>query len=250
MREHFAQREQRERNVFGHVTNCRARLQGSPVQAGIDLDQYRNSDTRSQAANARPSAVSAQSTPTDSVSCCCSWQNIRIASIVKPGLRWAESHSVSEPAERAHQNPLDFAADLLIQDDGGTVTIVFQISPHDVQTVLHHPPAAIGSDQLGATSDTTPVHPRADGSFARVLGWAVRDAGLFSIEGGTQYERTACWDSGDGGPWTHWRGRVGRPDPVRSNDRPRRSELQQSTQLARGSECVLVAGEFAVNRDK
>ena len=41
--------------------------------------------------------------------------------------------------------------------------------------------SAVGSDQLGVTSPSARVHPRAYGTFVRVLGWGVRETGLFPL---------------------------------------------------------------------
>jgi N-acyl-D-amino-acid deacylase len=48
--------------------------------------------------------------------------------------------------------------------------------------VLADPSTAIGSDQLGVTSRGARVHPRAYGTFVRVLGHHVRDQGVLDLE--------------------------------------------------------------------
>jgi N-acyl-D-amino-acid deacylase len=57
--------------------------------------------------------------------------------------------------------------------------IFFQMDEHDVQRILAHPLAMIGSD--GLPHDAFP-HPRLWGTFPRVLGHYARELGLFSIE--------------------------------------------------------------------
>ncbi len=57
--------------------------------------------------------------------------------------------------------------------------IYFQMDEADVQRILAHPMAMIGSD--GLPHDSFP-HPRLWGTFPRVLGHYARDLGLFSLE--------------------------------------------------------------------
>ena len=57
--------------------------------------------------------------------------------------------------------------------------IYFQMDEADVQRILSHPAAMVGSD--GLPHDELP-HPRLWGTFPRVLGHYTRDLGLFSLE--------------------------------------------------------------------
>ena len=57
--------------------------------------------------------------------------------------------------------------------------IYFQMDEADVQRILAHPAAMVGSD--GLPHDAMP-HPRLWGTFPRVLGHYARDLGLFSLE--------------------------------------------------------------------
>jgi N-acyl-D-amino-acid deacylase len=177
------------------------------------------------------------------------WQNILIARVVEPALRFAEGRSVAELASAANQDPLDFVADLLIRDHGGAVMIVFLMDFADVRNALAYAQAGIGSDQLGVTSDDARVHPRAYGTFARVLGWGVREAKLFSLEEAV-HKMTGL--PADIMGFTD-RGRVeqGRVadlvlfDPTTVHDE---ATYDDPTRRARGVEYVLVGGELAIDR--
>ena len=57
--------------------------------------------------------------------------------------------------------------------------IFFQMDERDVQRILQHPLAMIGSD--GLPHDSFP-HPRLWGTFPRVLGHYARDLGLLCLE--------------------------------------------------------------------
>ncbi len=61
--------------------------------------------------------------------------------------------------------------------------IYFMLSEEDVQRILSHPMAMVGSD--GLPHDQHP-HPRLWGTFPRVLGHYARDLGLFSLEEGVR----------------------------------------------------------------
>jgi N-acyl-D-aspartate/D-glutamate deacylase len=69
------------------------------------------------------------------------------------------------------------------ESEGGAVTVVgFGMCQEDVDTVLKDPHTMIGSD--GIESDLGNPHPRAYGTFARVLGEYVRERGLVTLEEG------------------------------------------------------------------
>lgn len=61
--------------------------------------------------------------------------------------------------------------------------IYFMMDEDDVQRILSHPLAMVGSD--GIPHDAHP-HPRLWGTFPRVLGHYARDLGLFSLEEGVR----------------------------------------------------------------
>jgi N-acyl-D-amino-acid deacylase len=177
------------------------------------------------------------------------WHNILIASVIAPELRWAEGRRVSELAAQAGADPLDFTLDLLLRDRGATVMVIFLMDEADVRTVLRYRAAGIGSDQLGVTSAEARVHPRAYGTFARVLGWAARDAGLLPLEEavrrmtGLPAEILGLADRGRVAP-----GAVADLvlfDPATVRDA---ATYEAPTRRARGVEYVLVGGHFAIDR--
>ena len=76
---------------------------------------------------------------------------------------------------RDWQLSLRHAAEKLLPAGG----IFYQMDEADVQAILRHPKAMIGSD--GLPHDAFP-HPRLWGTFPRVLGHYARDLALFSLE--------------------------------------------------------------------
>jgi N-acyl-D-aspartate/D-glutamate deacylase len=87
-----------------------------------------------------------------------------------------------EVAEERGQTLLECAKDLN-ESEGGAVTVVgFGMCQEDVDTVLKHPRTMVGSD--GIESDSGQPHPRAYGTFARILGEYVRERGVLTLEEG------------------------------------------------------------------
>jgi N-acyl-D-aspartate/D-glutamate deacylase len=177
------------------------------------------------------------------------WHRILISRVIDPSQRWMEGHSVAEIAARSGKDPLDSAADLLVADRAGTVMVLFHMDPADVQEALRFAHSGIGSDQIGVTSDDAPVHPRAYGTFARVLGWGVRDARLFTLEEavfkmtGLAADIVGMRDRGRIAPGLSADLVLFDPATVRDE-----ATYEHPTRLAHGVECVLVNGEVALDR--
>jgi N-acyl-D-aspartate/D-glutamate deacylase len=65
---------------------------------------------------------------------------------------------------------------------GGATAVYHAIGPEDVDRIMRHPASAIGSDgPVGVFGEGSP-HPRQYGTFARVLGYYVRERGIISLE--------------------------------------------------------------------
>ncbi len=176
------------------------------------------------------------------------WHNVMIANVANPELRWAEGRRVSELSRARGVNPADLALQLLVEDRGATVMVLFSMDEGDVKTVLRDPGTAIGSDQLGVTSAEKRVHPRAYGTSARMLGWAVRDAGIMGLEeairkmSGLPADILGLSDRGRIAP-----GMVADLvvfDPMTVRDE---ATYEQPARLASGFQYVLIGGEFAVD---
>ena len=75
-------------------------------------------------------------------------------------------------------------AELVIEGQmkGGGSMIYHVLDEADVQRILKHPQAMIGSDGRLSRPDSSSPHPRAYGTFPRVLGHYSRDLKLFSLE--------------------------------------------------------------------
>ena len=89
------------------------------------------------------------------------------------------AHEVA--AERG-QTLLECARDINQSEEGAVTVVGFAMSQEDVDTVMRHPHAMIGSD--GIETDSGQPHPRVYGTFARVLGEYVRERGVVTLEEG------------------------------------------------------------------
>jgi N-acyl-D-amino-acid deacylase len=93
---------------------------------------------------------------------------------------------LSDIAALRGQDPLDAALDLLLAEEGNAGVVLFMMGEAQVQTILRHSRVMIGSD-AGATAPYGALgrghpHPRAYGTFPRVLGAYVRERGVISLE--------------------------------------------------------------------
>jgi len=78
---------------------------------------------------------------------------------------------------------IDTAFDLVIEEGGGPSTAFFMMSEENVVMQIALPWMKFGTDASGwDPSGGGLVHPRAYGTFSRVLGRYVRDEGVLSLE--------------------------------------------------------------------
>lgn len=97
-----------------------------------------------------------------------------------------EGQSVSQIASLRGVSDFDAAYDLLLENDGQVHVVYFTIGDEDLERIMAHPAVMIGSDSSavaidGPTGRGKP-HPRALGTFARVLGHYVRGKCTITLE--------------------------------------------------------------------
>jgi len=112
------------------------------------------------------------------------WENIMIAYC--KGHPEYEGKMVSEIAKGKNLNPFDFVFDLIVEEVASVSVVLFSMSEDDVRTVLKSPFSMIGSDSsaratYGILSSGKP-HPRAYGTFPRVLGKYVREERILTLQ--------------------------------------------------------------------
>lgn len=114
------------------------------------------------------------------------WDSIVVNHIYNPKNGSYEGLSMSEIADVMCLHPADAMIRLLIEEKGNVGIIHFMINEDDIRHVMKHPNVLIGSDSTARS--TTGImgqgkpHPRAFGTFPRVLGKYCRDERLFSLE--------------------------------------------------------------------
>jgi N-acyl-D-amino-acid deacylase len=118
---------------------------------------------------------------------------ILISSVLDPELRPLEGKRISEIAKRwnvalqarTNEDPIDTICDLLIQDHATTDVSVFGMSEPDVELALKQPWVSIDNDSSGTSPEgilgQEHPHPRAYGTFPRVLSKFVREEHLLTL---------------------------------------------------------------------
>ena len=111
---------------------------------------------------------------------------VMVSTVLDPALRKWEGKNLVEIGKAMGKDPRDAVMDLVIADRGETVVIISIMREDDVRLALSNPMMSIGTDS-GARAEDGPFsesksHPRAWGSFPRVLGRYVRDEKLMTLE--------------------------------------------------------------------
>jgi N-acyl-D-amino-acid deacylase len=103
----------------------------------------------------------------------------------KPALRPLAGQRLSHIAHRRGRTPAQTVLDLLLEDESDIGAVYFIMSEDDVRTILRLPWVSFGSDATSLAADgaalTRSTHPRAYGTFARILGHYVRDEKLVPL---------------------------------------------------------------------
>lgn len=106
------------------------------------------------------------------------WSNVVFSG--SPSHPDLEGLSMVEAAARKGVEPFDLMLRLLEEDAGPTSIVLHQLSEPDLQVAFHHSLHMVGSD--GLPRPGTKMHPRAYGTFPRVLGNLSRERGWFPLE--------------------------------------------------------------------
>jgi N-acyl-D-amino-acid deacylase len=111
---------------------------------------------------------------------------VMVSSVLNDALRKYEGMTLTAIGKAMGKDPRDAAMDLVIADRGETSCIISIMTEEDVRTALRHPLVSIDTDS-GAKAEDGPLsqsksHPRAWGTFARILGKYVREEKLLTLE--------------------------------------------------------------------
>jgi N-acyl-D-amino-acid deacylase len=111
---------------------------------------------------------------------------VMLSSVLNNDLRKYEGMTLTQIGKAMGKDPRDAVIDLVIADRGESAVITAIMSEDDVRTALRHPLVGVGTDS-GAQAEDGPLsesksHPRAWGSFPRILGRYVREERLLTLE--------------------------------------------------------------------
>jgi dihydroorotase/N-acyl-D-amino-acid deacylase len=111
---------------------------------------------------------------------------VMLSSVLNPELRKYEGLNFVEIGKAMGKDPRDAAMDLVIADHNESSVIISIMNEDDVRTVMRHPMVSFDTDSSARAEDgplsESKSHPRAWGTFTRVLGRYVRDEQLLPLE--------------------------------------------------------------------
>ena len=180
---------------------------------------------------------------------------VMVSTVLDPSLRKWEGKNLVEIGKEMGKDPRDAAMDLVIADRGETSVIISIMREDDVRLALANPMISIGTDS-GARAEDGPFsesksHPRAWGSFTRVLGKYVRDEKLITLEDAIRRftsrpaARVGLADRGILRPGMKADITIFNPETVRDV-----STFVDPTHYSQGIEHVLVNGKSVVSSGK
>src|SRR3989441_4551819 len=113
-------------------------------------------------------------------------ESILIGQVQNPKLLPLQGKTLAEVAKLWNKDPIDTIFDLLIQDDAFTGVAVFGMSEPDVALALQQPWVSIDNDSSGVSPEgilgREHSHPRAYGTFPRILRKYVREEHKLTLE--------------------------------------------------------------------
>ena len=131
---------------------------------------------------------------------------VMLSSVLDPQLRKYEGMTFTEIGKAMGKDPRDAVMDLVIADRGESSVIISIMTEADVRRAMVTPWVSFDTDS-GARAEDGPLsesksHPRAWGTFARVLGRYSRDEKLLTLEEAVRKmtsqpaRRVGLWDRG------------------------------------------------------
>lgn len=111
---------------------------------------------------------------------------VMLVGIMNPELTKYEGMTMEEIGRQMGKDPKDAAMDIAIADRGHTDQIISIMDEADVRAAVSHPMVTYGSDSEAQAEDgplsKSKAHPRAFGTFPRILGLYVREQNTMRME--------------------------------------------------------------------
>jgi dihydroorotase/N-acyl-D-amino-acid deacylase len=112
--------------------------------------------------------------------------DVMIGVVQNPGLKRFQGKRLDEIATELKKDPMDTLFDLLIEDQAYTDCAVFGMSEPDVALALQQPWVSVDNDSSGTSPEgilgEEHPHPRAYGTFPRILRKYVREEKKLTLE--------------------------------------------------------------------
>jgi dihydroorotase/N-acyl-D-amino-acid deacylase len=113
-------------------------------------------------------------------------QDVMISVVQNPALKQFQGKRLTEVAKELNKDPMDTLFDLLIEDKAFTDCAVFGMSEPDVALALQQPWVSVDNDSSGTSPEgilgEEHPHPRAYGTFPRILRKYVREEKKLTLE--------------------------------------------------------------------
>ena len=113
-------------------------------------------------------------------------ESILIGQVQNPKLLPLQGKTMAQVAKLWNKDPIDAIFDLLLQDEAFTGVAVYGMSEPDVVLALQQPWVSIDNDSSGVSPEGTlgreHAHPRAYGTFPRILRKYVREEHKLTLE--------------------------------------------------------------------
>jgi len=111
---------------------------------------------------------------------------VMVSTVLNPDLRKYEGMTLTAIGKAMGKDPRDAVMDLVVADRDATSVITSIMNEDDVRTALRHPLVGVGTDSGAQAEDgrlsESKSHPRAWGSYPRILGRYVRDEHVLTLE--------------------------------------------------------------------
>jgi dihydroorotase/N-acyl-D-amino-acid deacylase len=182
-------------------------------------------------------------------------EDILIGVVQNPKLLPLQGKRLAEIAKMQNKDPMDALFDLLIEDNASTGVAVFGMSEPDIVLALQQPWVAFDNDSSGTSTEgilgQEHPHPRAYGTFPRVLRKYVREEKKITLEDAIRKfsalpaQRMRLTDRGvlKAGMWADVV--VFDPDTIRDL-----ATFEAPNQLSQGMKYVLVNGVPVIDQGK
>jgi dihydroorotase/N-acyl-D-amino-acid deacylase len=113
-------------------------------------------------------------------------QGVTLIQVVNPDLRKYEGMNFEEIGRQMGKDPKDAAMDIALADRGNSQVVIAIMQESDVRAAVSNPLLTYGSDSAAQAEDgplsTTKAHPRAFGTFPRILAEYVRAEHTMRLE--------------------------------------------------------------------